>query len=115
MLGWSDDSSAETALLDALRSQDLEIIAWGHQFYIRKGIEESRDLLHRALDTYGLEFFRPSIFGYQASLPQDLLNCGDTTLTGITRAWAEKNKVIIKEPAFGNVPSSPHWGMAKRP
>jgi len=77
---FDDDPRTVESLITALKDKDLAVIAGAYGFYLRRAFPSTKDILIEALNSFG-----------DASMADDLLNCGNKKLEGAARVWASNH------------------------
>jgi hypothetical protein len=89
----------EELLSQALKDENLEVIAGAHAFFIRRGEPGSERMLIKALQD----------FGY-IKMAENYLRCGNDQLSAAGRNWAEQQGVRLSADKMGK---PLHWGSHK--
>jgi HEAT repeat protein len=88
------DSRPGEALLAALPTRDIAIMAGAYGFYVGVGTPGSENALIAALDRLG-----------DQAMAEYLLNCGNVALEDAAFAWGEKRRFPVRQQVYGVV-----WG-----
>jgi len=91
----NEQTRAIKKLDDALSSEEMDIIAGAYSYYIKKGEEQSLELLEKAIYIYGNE-----------DMAADYLNSGNQRLEQAALYWAEAHSETL--PTDGK--KGPGWG-----
>ena len=98
-LGETHDARVEELLNQALKKENLEVIAGAHAFFIRRGEPGTEPLLIKALQKFG--YIR---------MAENFSRCGNELLSAAGQNWAKQQGIQIKE----KEPGKPlHWGSDK--
>ena len=95
-----NDSREVEPMLKALHDGDVEVIAGGYQFFIKRGEKGSETALISAFTKYG-----------EREMALDFLNCRNGLLVDAATKWAHSNGYIIKPRQSGRY--GPVWGSGQ--